>query len=104
MRQVFKTFFTEIFQDSAGGFSSKRTVTFYALILVSIGFFANLFGGYKVDQFIFEAIMFIVVAGLGFTGAEKFAPQRMPSPTDILPPSEPTPPPSGMCPSCGATQ
>lgn len=104
MTKIASIFFSQIMQDNDGGFSSKRVVTFYALLLISIGFFANLFGGYKVEQFMFDAVMFIVIAGLGFSGAEKFAPNRTPSapPTpDALPPVDMTQP---TCPSCGAPQ
>jgi hypothetical protein len=40
---------------------------------------ANLFWDYTVDQFMFDAVMYIVIASLGITGAEKFAPKP---PTD----------------------
>lgn len=58
-----------------GSVSSKRVVTFIAFLLCATGFIANLFWGYKIDQFIFNAMMYIVIAGLGFTGLEKFAPK-----------------------------
>ena len=58
-----------------GSVSSKRVVTFIAFLLCAIGFLSNLFFGFKIDQFIFDAMMYIVVAGLGFTGLEKFAPK-----------------------------
>lgn len=54
--------------------SSKRVVTALSFLLLATAFLANLFYGLKVDQFMFEAIMYIVVAGLGFTASEKFAP------------------------------
>jgi hypothetical protein len=41
-----------------------------------IGFVANMFFGFKIDQFIYESIMYIVIAGLGFTVPEKFAPKK----------------------------
>ena len=58
-----------------GEVSSKRVVTFIAFTLCAIGFLANLFFKFKIDEFIFNAMMYIVVAGLGFTGLEKFAPK-----------------------------
>ena len=55
--------------------SSKRVVTFLAFSLCAAGFLTNLLGGYKIDEFIYNSMMYIVVAGLGFTGLEKFAPK-----------------------------
>ena len=58
-----------------GSVSSKRVVTFIAFLLCSTGFLANLFWGFKIDSNIFNSMMYIVIAGLGFTGLEKFAPK-----------------------------
>lgn len=58
-----------------GSVSSKRVVTFTAFFLCAMGFVSNLFWGFKIDEFIFNAMMYIVIAGLGFTGLEKFAPK-----------------------------
>ena len=58
-----------------GSVSSKRVVTILAFVLCSTGFIANLFWGFKIDQFIYDSMMFIVVGGIGFTGLEKFAPK-----------------------------
>lgn len=55
--------------------SSKRVVTCASFLLCATGFLSNLFGGYKVDEFIYNSMMYIVIAGLGFTGLEKFAPK-----------------------------
>jgi hypothetical protein len=68
-----------IMSDSNGSPSSKRLVTLLATILVAVGYIANLFWDYTVEQFMFESMMYIVIAGLGITGAEKFAPKP---PTD----------------------
>ena len=58
-----------------GSISSKRVVTILAFVLCATGFIANLFWGFKIDQFIYDSMMFIVIGGLGFTGLEKFAPK-----------------------------
>lgn len=71
-------FFKEIFQDHADNFSSKRLVTILAVIMMTTGFFGDLFWDISIPQFMYEAVMYIVIAGLGFTGAEKFA-DRKPS-------------------------
>jgi hypothetical protein len=72
-------YLNRIMQDSEGAPSSKRWVTLLALILVTVGYVANLFWDYTVEQFMFESMMYIVIAGLGFTGAEKFAPKKTPT-------------------------
>jgi hypothetical protein len=59
-----------------GSVSSKRVITFLAFILCAIGFVANMFWGFKIDEFIYNSMMYIVVGGLGFTGLEKFAPKK----------------------------
>lgn len=53
--------------------SSKRVITLLAFIFCSIAFFANLFFGYKIDEFIFNTMAYIVLGGFGVTGLEKFA-------------------------------
>ena len=51
--------------------SSKRTVTILAFLMCSGGFVASICG-YTVDSKLFESMMYIVIAGLGFTASEKF--------------------------------
>jgi hypothetical protein len=55
--------------------SSKRVVTFLAFILCGVAFVSDLFFGLKIDPNTYESMMYIVVAGLGFTASEKFAPK-----------------------------
>lgn len=52
--------------------SSKRVVTLLAFVLCAYGFIADIYG-YRVTPSLFESMMFIVIAGLGFTASEKFA-------------------------------
>lgn len=63
-----------------GSWSSKRVITFIAFILCGIAFMANLFWGYKVEPFMFESMVYLIMIGLSVTASEKFAP-RIP-PTD----------------------
>lgn len=69
-------FIKEIFQDHADNFSSKRLVTILCVVMMATGFFGDLFWDISVPQFMYEAVMYIVVAGVGFTGAEKFADRK----------------------------
>ena len=66
-----------MFQDGHNqNISSKRVVTFLAFLLCGIAFLANLFFGYKIDEFLYESMSYIAMTGLGVTVAEKFAPKQ----------------------------
>ena len=64
------TLFTDGTDD---GISSKRTVTIAAFLLCAAGFIGDLVWDKKVDPNVYEAMMYIAIAGLGFTASEKFA-------------------------------
>jgi hypothetical protein len=51
--------------------SSKRVVTLLAFLMCAVGFIAMVCG-YPLDSKIFDSMMYIVIAGLGFTASEKF--------------------------------
>jgi len=51
--------------------SSKRVVTLLAFLLCGGGYIAMVCG-YPLDSKIFDSMMYIVIAGLGFTASEKF--------------------------------
>jgi hypothetical protein len=53
--------------------SSKRVITFLAFLLCAAGYIGNAWFGTHVDASIYNSLMYIVVAGLGFTASEKFA-------------------------------
>lgn len=56
-----------------GSVSSRRVVTLLAFTLCSVAFLANLFFDKNIEQFIYETMAYIAMAGLGVTVAEKFA-------------------------------
>lgn len=61
-----------LLQDSHNStISSKRVVTLLAFATCAGGFIADTLG-YKVNPELFDSMMYIVVAGLGFTASEKF--------------------------------
>lgn len=62
-----------------GSVSSKRVITLLAFIMCSIAFMVDLFTVYEVKPVLFDSMMYIVVAGLGFTASEKFATKKPPS-------------------------
>ena len=53
--------------------SSKRVITFIAFTLCGVAFVVDLFTQYKAEPHLFDSMMYIVIAGLGFTASEKFA-------------------------------
>lgn len=55
-----------------GSVSSKRVITLLAFIVCVYGFIADIHG-YKVTPALFESMIYIVIAGLGFTASEKFS-------------------------------
>jgi hypothetical protein len=56
--------------------SSKRVVTLLAFMLCAIAFVANLFWNFDIKDSIFEGMMYIAIAGLGFTASERFSKQK----------------------------
>ena len=64
--------------DSINGtISSKRIITLMAFILCSVGFITDLFWDLSVASTSYENMMYIVIAGLGFTASEKFSTQKI---------------------------
>jgi hypothetical protein len=60
--------------DSTNGtVSSKRVVTFLAFLLCAMAFCVDLWTPLTVTPALFDSMMYIVIAGLGFTASEKFA-------------------------------
>ena len=74
-----KEFFTNlkgIFADSQNNtISSKRIVVFLCVIMMVVGFVANVGYGIEVSEHIYTSIMYVVLVGVGLTGIEKFAPK-----------------------------
>ena len=55
-----------------GSVSSKRVITLLAFIVCVYGFVADIHG-YKMTPSLFDSMIYLVIAGLGFTASEKFA-------------------------------
>lgn len=65
-----------LLQDSHdGSISSKRVVTLLAFFTCMWGFVADTYG-YKVNPDLFDSMMYVVIAGLGFTASEKFTSKK----------------------------
>ncbi len=71
------TWMSSLLSDGENGsVSSKRVVTLLAFVMCSVAFIADQFIGYKANPHLFDSMMYIAIAGLGFTASEKFAPKN----------------------------
>ena len=66
-------FFQRLLSDVDGQKSSKRFITLIAFKLLAIAFIDNIFFEIPLQEFIFDGMMYLVAAGLGFTTLEKFS-------------------------------
>ena len=62
--------------DSDGQASSKRAITVSAFVLLAVAFLCNIFLDIKLQEFVFDGMMYLVCVGLGVTVAEKFSKKR----------------------------
>jgi len=73
LTEISMKWYHSMFTDGTDeGVSSKRVVTFLAFILCAIAFVADLFWDLDVKDSVYEGMMYIAIAGLGFTASEKF--------------------------------
>ena len=68
-----KDFLHRLLSDVDGQTSSKRFITLIAFVLLAIAFISNIFFEIPLQEFIFDGMMYLVAAGLGFTTLEKFS-------------------------------
>lgn len=77
-----KTFILSMLSGDDGlGISSKRVVSFIAFFSIVIIAFVHLFTGYTIAEFIFDGLMYIVIAGFFFNAIEAFSKRSGKSPT-----------------------
>ncbi len=68
------SFLKSMLQDGHdGSWSSKRVITLLAFIIVGVSYLCDQFTIYKANTILFDSIIYLVIAGLGFTASEKFA-------------------------------
>ena len=67
-----KKFFCSLVADVDGYASSKRVITLLAFMCVMIAFLANIFAEIPLQEFVFDGMLYLVGAGLGFSTFEKF--------------------------------
>lgn len=66
-------FFRNMLSDVDGEVSSKRTIMFLCTFALLITWGSNLWCGAKIEEFIFDGLLYIVAISLGVTAAEKFS-------------------------------
>lgn len=69
----FVNYLGKILTDVDGQPSSKRLVTLIAFILISCAFVTNIFREIPLKEYMFEGMMWLAGAGLGFSTVEKFS-------------------------------
>ena len=68
-----KKFICSMLADVDGHVSSKRFITLVAFFCVMIAFLVNVFMSIPLEEFVFDGMMYLVAAGLGFSTVEKFS-------------------------------
>jgi len=68
-----KSWINEILSGTAGEKSSKRVISILGFLLLAIAFLLNLFEGLKVEEYMWDGMITLVIFGLGFVASEKFA-------------------------------
>lgn len=66
-------FFRKMVIDTKGGVSSKRFITLVAFFFVCVGYLVALFFNTPIQDFIFNGMLYIAVAGLGANAIEHFS-------------------------------
>ena len=61
--------------EGDGKLSNKRVITLLSTVMLVVAFVANVFMEKHIDDNILNAIMFVIIGGMGITGMEKFAPK-----------------------------
>lgn len=71
--KTIKGFIKSMLTGVGGGISSKRVITFIAFLLCSTAFIANVFGEIPLQKHIWDGMLYLVGAGLGFSTIEHFS-------------------------------
>ena len=67
-------FLSSMLKGIDGETSSKRTVTWIAFLLCALAFICNVFMEIHLEENIFNGMLYLVMAGMGFSAFEKFSP------------------------------
>lgn len=67
-----KDFLKKVLADVDGNPSSKRVITMISFVLVAFGYVSNIFFDIPLKDFVFEGVLWLTGAGLGFSTLEHF--------------------------------
>jgi len=67
-----KKFFKSLLSAN-GEISSKRSIGISASLTIIFASIVDLFSNYTITDYIFEGLVWLAIAGLGFIASEKFA-------------------------------
>lgn len=63
----------QVIQDTNGNLSSKRVAVLIAMIVLIVLILIDTFTGFTVRDNIFNTLEWIIIAGLGVVGSERFS-------------------------------
>jgi hypothetical protein len=69
-------FFKSMFQGVNDDVSSKRVITFMSFLCCMFAFLCNVFMEIPLEPHIFDGMLYLTGAGLGFSAFEKFSPSK----------------------------
>jgi len=69
-----KNFMMKMFKGVNDDVSSKRVITFMSFLCCMIAFLCNIFMEINLQEHIFDGMLYLTGAGLGFSAFEKFSP------------------------------
>ncbi len=68
------TFIKQMFSGVNDDVSSKRVITFMSFLCCMFAFLCNVFMSIPLEAHIFDGMLYLCGAGLGFSAFEKFSP------------------------------
>lgn len=71
-----KNFMVSMFTGVSGDVSSKRVITFMSFLCCMFAFLCNVFMEIPLEAHIFDGMLYLTGAGLGFSAFEKFSPSK----------------------------
>ena len=71
-----KNFICSMFTGVSGDISSKRVITFLSFLCCMFAFLCNVFMEIPLEPHIFDGMLYLTGAGLGFSAFEKFSPAK----------------------------
>ena len=71
-----KDFTCSMFTGVSGDISSKRVITFLSFLCCMFAFLCNVFMEIPLEPHIFDGMLYLTGAGLGFSAFEKFSPSK----------------------------